>query len=70
MLTLRKVVLNCIFSSENGEVKGSPWSSIAEKVMPDLLSSFEIMRTETENEDSMDVKPTIVARFGKILFNG
>lgn len=64
------ILVKSNLDNENGEVKGSPWSSIAEKVMPDLLSSFEIMRTETENEDSMDVKPTIVARFGKILFNG
>ncbi|XVF42432.1 hypothetical protein PTKIN_Ptkin01aG0362500 [Pterospermum kingtungense] len=64
------ILVRSNLDKENSEVKGSPWSSIAEKVMPDLLSSFEIMRTETESEDLMDVKPTIVARFGKILFHG
>ncbi|XVF30926.1 hypothetical protein REPUB_Repub16aG0101300 [Reevesia pubescens] len=55
---------------ENNEVKGNPWLSIAEKVLPDLLSSFEIARAETDGEDLKEVKPGMVARFGKILFHG
>ncbi|XWS64800.1 hypothetical protein CRYUN_Cryun05aG0035000 [Craigia yunnanensis] len=54
---------------ENNEVKGSPWSSIAEKVLPDLLSSFEIARAESESED-LEVKAGMAARFGKFLFHG
>ena len=55
---------------ENNEVEGSPWSSIAENVLPDLLSSFEIARAETESEDLKEVKAGMVARFGKVLFHG
>ncbi|EOY10749.1 Uncharacterized protein TCM_026052 isoform 1 [Theobroma cacao] len=55
---------------ENNEVKGSPWSSVAENVLPDLLSSFQIARAEVESQDLKEVKPTLVARFGKILFHG
>ncbi|KAG8478974.1 hypothetical protein CXB51_028846 [Gossypium anomalum] len=57
-------------NKENNEVKGSPWSSIAENILPDLLSSFEKVRAETECKDLKDVKPGMVARFGKILFQG
>ncbi|GMI65120.1 hypothetical protein like AT2G38430 [Hibiscus trionum] len=55
---------------DKDEAKGSPWSSIAENVLPDLLSSFENARAEMERGASKDVKPTMVARFGKILFQG
>ncbi|KAK8589666.1 hypothetical protein V6N13_088492 [Hibiscus sabdariffa] len=55
---------------DKDEEKGSPWSSIAENVLPDLLSSFENARAEIELGDSNDVKPILVARFGKILFQG
>ncbi|MED6122108.1 hypothetical protein PIB30_036728 [Stylosanthes scabra] len=50
----------------------SPWEIIAAKSIEDLLSSFEILRTEmnTQNPKSEQVKPSMVARFGKILFRG
>ncbi|XP_022718991.1 uncharacterized protein LOC111277094 isoform X2 [Durio zibethinus] len=64
------ILVKSNFDKENNEVKGCPWSSIAEKVLPDLLSSFEIARAETENLDLKEVKPGMVARFGKILFHG
>ncbi|XVE90073.1 hypothetical protein DITRI_Ditri20bG0047700 [Diplodiscus trichospermus] len=64
------ILVKSNLDSENNEVKGSPWSSVAENVLPNLLSSFEIARAETENEDLKEVKPTLVARFGKILFHG
>ena len=50
-------------------MKGSPWSSIAEKVLPDLLYSFEIARAEIEREDLEEVKAGMAARFGKFLFH-
>ena len=40
---------------------------IAENVVSDLLSSFENVRNE--KLDLEDVKPKLVARFGKILFH-
>ncbi|XWS64797.1 hypothetical protein CRYUN_Cryun05aG0034700 [Craigia yunnanensis] len=55
---------------ENNEVKGSPWSSIAEKVLPDLLSSFKIVSAEIESKDLEEVKAGMTARFGKFLFHG
>ncbi|KAE8684072.1 bidirectional sugar transporter NEC1-like [Hibiscus syriacus] len=57
-------------NSDKDESKGIPWLSIAKNVLPDLLSSFEKVRAETECEDSKDVKLSMVARVGKILFQG
>ncbi|XP_039006077.1 uncharacterized protein LOC120133583 isoform X1 [Hibiscus syriacus] len=57
-------------NSDTDEAKGSPWSSIAENVLPDILSSFEKARAELECADSKDVKLSMVARVGKILFQG
>ncbi|XP_030965880.1 uncharacterized protein LOC115986748 [Quercus lobata] len=45
----------------------SPWVYIAENVVSDLLSSFE--NVKNEKLDLKDVKPKLVARFGKILFH-
>ncbi|MBA0618746.1 hypothetical protein Godav_028044 [Gossypium davidsonii] len=64
------ILVKSNLNKENNEVKGSPWSSIAENILPDLLSSFEKVRAETECKDLKDVKPVMVARFGKILFQG
>ncbi|KAB2058781.1 hypothetical protein ES319_A11G257200v1 [Gossypium barbadense] len=64
------ILVKSNLNKENNEAKGSPWSSIAENILPDLLSSFEKVRAETECKDLKDVKPGMVARFGKILFQG
>ncbi|KAK2640129.1 hypothetical protein Ddye_027924 [Dipteronia dyeriana] len=68
------VLVNSNPANENDEVREnisrSPWESVAENVWPDLLSSFEIMRNKMECENLEEVKPSLVARFGKILFNG
>ncbi|XWS64799.1 hypothetical protein CRYUN_Cryun05aG0034900 [Craigia yunnanensis] len=64
------ILVKSNLDKENNEVKGSPWSSIAENVLPDLLSSFEIARAETESDDLKEVKAGMVARFGKVLFHG
>lgn len=47
-----------------------PWVHIAETVMPDLVSSFEVVRSEIEGQSMDEIKPTLVARLGKILFHG
>ncbi|KAF5948188.1 hypothetical protein HYC85_014145 [Camellia sinensis] len=52
-----------------GEVLKSPWESIAEDVQEDLLSSFQNLRNVMECQE-VNLKPTLVARFGKILFHG
>lgn len=70
-LVLQWVLLNSF--AENDSVRGkfstSPWLSIAENVLPDLVSSFENLRNEMDSH-KFEVKPTLVARFGKILFHG
>ncbi|KAF3452409.1 hypothetical protein FNV43_RR02842 [Rhamnella rubrinervis] len=57
---------------ESDKVRGnfstSPWLSIAENVLPDLVSSFENVRNEIDSQ-KLEVKTTLVARFGKILFH-
>ncbi|XP_048136502.1 uncharacterized protein LOC115734255 isoform X1 [Rhodamnia argentea] len=56
---------------ETGRDRGKkPWVHIAETVMPDLVSSFEVVRSEIEGQSMEEIKPTLVARFGKILFHG
>lgn len=47
-----------------------PWEFLAEIVWPDLLSSFEFVRKEMKCQKYEEVKPILVARFGKILYNG
>ncbi|WCJ43698.1 hypothetical protein M5689_024422 [Euphorbia peplus] len=48
----------------------SPWAIIAENVKNDLLTTFEGLRSEMHHKGLESVKPTLVARFGKILFHG
>ncbi|KAK7843407.1 hypothetical protein CFP56_012661 [Quercus suber] len=58
-----------LFKNNNNhpvEQVSSPWVYIAENVVSDLLSSFE--NVKNEKLDLKDVKPKLVARFGKILF--
>jgi hypothetical protein len=47
-----------------------PWVSIADTVLPSLLSAFENVRYEAVRRKLENVKPTLVARFGNILFHG
>lgn len=57
---------------ENSTVKSghlkSPWASVAENIHSDLLSTFNNVRNEMGKESLEDIKPAIVARFGKVLF--
>ncbi|KAL5768016.1 hypothetical protein ACOSP7_014596 [Xanthoceras sorbifolium] len=68
------VMVNSNPAKENEEVRNnisiSPWEYVAENVWPDLLSSYEILRSKMECENLEELKPTLVARFGKILFSG
>ena len=38
--------------------------------MKDLLSSFEFVRSEMESQALEEVRPTLVARLGKVVFRG
>ncbi|KAK8628455.1 hypothetical protein V6N13_064162 [Hibiscus sabdariffa] len=55
---------------DKNEAQGSPCSSILENVMPHLLSCAEKLKAEIERGDLKDVKLTMAARFGTILFQG
>ncbi|KAF8394056.1 hypothetical protein HHK36_020258 [Tetracentron sinense] len=58
------------FNETTRSLRGSPWVSIAENIKKDLLSSFQNVRSEMESQNAVGVKPSFVARFGKILFHG
>ncbi|CAM8963107.1 unnamed protein product [Rhodiola kirilowii] len=48
----------------------SPWKSIAENVLEDVLSSFQKLKDEFNSQNWDELNPGIVVRFGKILFHG
>ncbi|KAI6685090.1 hypothetical protein NL676_031003 [Syzygium grande] len=47
-----------------------PWVHIAETVMQDLVCSFKALRSEIKDQSLDGIKPTLIARFGKIHFRG
>ncbi|KAB5512132.1 hypothetical protein DKX38_029160 [Salix brachista] len=47
----------------------SPWEIIAENVHQELVSSFEILRKEMDDQGSEKVKPTLMAGLGKFIFH-
>ncbi|RXH82531.1 hypothetical protein DVH24_036872 [Malus domestica] len=55
-----------------GEVKWnlprSPWESITENVLEDLLSAFKHARNEMKSAKPKEAYPTLIARVGKVLF--
>ncbi|KAB5512105.1 hypothetical protein DKX38_029133 [Salix brachista] len=67
------VLVNTI-ETENSKMERnccrSPWEIIAENVQQELLSALEILRNETDDQGSQKVKPTLVARLGKLAFHG
>ncbi|TXG66143.1 hypothetical protein EZV62_007418 [Acer yangbiense] len=59
-----------ISSTPSETISSTPWESVAVDVWPNLLSAFEIVWNMLESNDELDeVKPAIVARFGKILYH-
>lgn len=57
-------------SDAGGNISKSPWVYVAENVQQDLLSYFENVRNEMEVNNVEEVKPSLTAKFGKILFHG
>ncbi|XP_038726228.1 uncharacterized protein LOC120017173 [Tripterygium wilfordii] len=53
-----------------GIILRPPWASISGKVLQDLLSTFKIVKNEMDFDELEVIKPTLVARFGKVLFHG
>ncbi|KAJ6858327.1 hypothetical protein NC652_040793 [Populus alba x Populus x berolinensis] len=68
------VLVNSIVTEEDIKLERtcsrSPWEIIAENVQQELLSSFEILRNEMDDQGSEKIKPELVARLGKIAFSG
>ncbi|XP_015159246.1 uncharacterized protein [Solanum tuberosum] len=52
------------------ELIDTPWLLIAANVKKDLLLSFQHMKREMEEADMAQVKSSVVARFGTVLFYG
>lgn len=48
----------------------SPWTSIAENVLEDVVSSFHNLKKEFNCENLDELNPQYVVRLGKILFHG
>ncbi|XXG50306.1 hypothetical protein AAC387_Pa02g4341 [Persea americana] len=61
-------------SRETSEVTESssdrPWLSIPEKIHVDFETSFQSVMNVMESQESEQVKPCFVARFGKLFFHG
>ncbi|OIV90761.1 hypothetical protein TanjilG_15494 [Lupinus angustifolius] len=57
---------------EVGSQERKPWEVVADKTLQNLIQSFEHVRAEMEVQylEQEQVKPTLVARIGKILFHG
>lgn len=70
----KPLALVCHQPSEAVEVTESfsnrPWLSIVEMICGDLGTCFQNVMTEMLSQESEVVKPSFVARFGKILFDG
>lgn len=60
------------FWMEGDTVEGEerPWMLVVEESLQDLVSASENVKRAMESEDSLIIKPTLVARFGKLLFHG
>lgn len=67
-------LINSQVAKDNNEAKGNFWESsgisLVEAVLPDLLSAYQNVRNEMDHQELGEVKPSLVARFGKILFYG
>ncbi|KAG5611259.1 hypothetical protein H5410_022540 [Solanum commersonii] len=57
-------------SEGTNELMDEPWLLVAKSVMKDLLLSFQHVKCEMKGSNMEELKPTLVACFGKILFHG
>ncbi|XP_020551129.1 uncharacterized protein LOC105166900 isoform X2 [Sesamum indicum] len=55
---------------EAAEFSANPWIFVTEIVQQDLISSFQQVKDEMRGYEFGEVKPTLVIRFGRILFHG
>lgn len=52
------------------ELMDEPWLLVVKSVMKDLVLSFQHVKCEMKESNMGVLKPTLVARFGRILFYG
>ncbi|KAL3523397.1 hypothetical protein ACH5RR_016231 [Cinchona calisaya] len=57
-------------SNERSVFMENQWEFVAENVKQDLLSAFRGVENEMKDNCFVEVKPILVARFGRILFHG
>lgn len=57
-------------SERTNELMDEPWLLVAKSVMEDILLSFQHVKSEMVQSNMEELKPTLVARFGRILFYG
>lgn len=66
--------MNFLNFVENGEeaseFSANPWIYVAETVKQDLFASFQQVKNEMRDFEFGEIKPTLVVRFGRILFHG
>lgn len=62
------LVLGC--KEGTNQLMDKPWLLVAKIVTEDLLLSFQHVKCEMEQYNMEELKPTLVARFGRILFYG
>ncbi|XP_010556808.1 PREDICTED: uncharacterized protein LOC104826017 [Tarenaya hassleriana] len=48
----------------------TPWLSVAEKAVGDIFMAFELAKNGKGHGSLVEVKPRLVARFGKVLLHG
>ncbi|KAK4436070.1 Receptor-like kinase LIP2 [Sesamum alatum] len=57
-------------TEEATEFSANQWIFVTEIVKQDLISSFQQVKDEMRGNEFGEVKPTLVIRFGRILFRG
>jgi len=64
-------ILGFLEDDERGrDHRKEPWVHIAETMMQYLVCSFKALRSEIKDQNLDGIKPTMIARFGKIIFRG
>ncbi|KAM3356352.1 hypothetical protein P3S68_023066 [Capsicum galapagoense] len=60
----------CCSNEAINEIIDTTWLLVAANVNEDLLLSFQLVKGEMEEADMAEVKPSVVACFGKVRFYG
>ncbi|CAI9090946.1 OLC1v1025844C1 [Oldenlandia corymbosa var. corymbosa] len=58
------------YGGEGRVLLEDPWRFAAENLKDDFLSAIQKVKDEIRDNDSKQVKPALVARFGRVIFRG